>query len=99
VKLPVVEIYTSVGYSSGKSNIDFKGNYTSTYSYKTGYPPPNDNATETVTVTDPVTLNYTGNGLSNTWGLRLNLAIFKIYADYTFAKYSGLGAGIAFSFR
>lgn len=89
VKLPIVEFYTSVGYSGGKSNIDFKGHYTVKY---TG-------TTATANLTDPVSLNYTGNGLSNTWGVRFNLAIFKIYADYTFSKYNGLGAGIAFSFR
>lgn len=95
VKLPVVEFYASLGYSTGKSNVDFKGNYTATY--KTGYPPPNDKVSSTIS--DPISLNYTANGISNTWGMRLNLAFFKIYADYTFAKYSGLGAGLAFSFR
>jgi len=88
VKLLIVEFYTSVGYSGGKSNVDFKGNYTATYSNGSS-----------ASVTDPVSLSYTANGLSNTWGVRFNLAIFKIYADYTFAKYSGLGAGIALSIR
>ena len=88
VKLPIVELYTSVGYSGGKSNVDFKGNYTASYSNGSS-----------ATVSDPVSLSYAANGLSNTWGVRLNLAFFKIYADYTFAKYNGLGAGVAFSFR
>jgi hypothetical protein len=88
IKLPVIEIYASVGYSGGKSNVDLKGTYTTTY-----------NNGSTASITDPVSLSYTANGLSNTWGLRLNLTILKIYADYTFAKYNGIGGGIALSIR
>jgi hypothetical protein len=95
VKFSLLELYTSVGYSTGKSTIDLKGDYTITYN--TGFPPPNDK--ETATKKDPVSFAYNAGGISNTWGVRLNITILKVYADYTFAKYNGVGVGIALAFR
>ncbi len=95
VKFALLELYTSVGYSSGKSTIDLKGDYTITYN--TGFPPPNDKAT--ATQKDPVSLSYHASGISNTWGARLNITFLKIYADYTFAKYNTVGIGLALALR
>ncbi len=95
VKFSLLEIYTSVGYSTGKSSINLNGDYTITYN--TGYPPPNNKVT--ATQKDPVSLSYTAGGITNTWGVRLNLTILKVYADYTFAKYNGVGVGIALALR
>ncbi len=95
VKFSLLELYTSIGYSTGNSNIDLKGDYT--ISYSTGLPAPNDKAT--TTQKDPITLSYNAGGISNTWGARLNLTIFKVYADYTFATYNNAVAGISLSFR
>lgn len=95
VKFSLLEIYTSVGYSTGKSDINLNGDYTITYN--TGYPPPNDKVT--AHQKDPVALSYTAGGITNTWGIRLNLTILKVYADYTFAKYNGVGVGIALALR
>lgn len=93
VKLAMFEVYTALGYTSGKADVNLKGNYTVNYTDKgTGLTFKN-------TVTDPVALGYTNNGVSNTWGLRVNLLFLKIFADYTFANYNGAGAGVAFSFR
>ena len=91
VKFSLLEIYTSVGYSTGKSTIDLKGDYDYT-------PNPATPAIHAVK-TDPVSLAYNASGISNTWGVRLNLLFLKVYADYTFAKYNGAGIGIAFAFR
>jgi hypothetical protein len=94
VKLAFFEIYTSVGYMSGKSTLGFKGDYNITYQNQlpaTG--------SQTVTVTDPINITYKVSGISNTWGARLNIFFLKIFADYTFAEYNGASAGIAFSFR
>ena len=90
VKFAFLELYTSLGYATGKSNIDMKGDYTITYKN-----PP----VQGKPVTDPVSLSYDGGGVSNTWGIRLNLSVLKVYADYTFAKYNGVGAGIALALR
>ena len=95
VKFSLLELYTSIGYATGKSNINLNGDYTITYN--TGYPPPNNKVT--ATQKDPLALSYNGSGLSNTWGIRLNLSILKIYADYTIAKYNGIGMGLALAFR
>ncbi len=95
VKLAFLEIYTAIGYSNGKSTINLKGNYA--VSYNTGFPPPNN--VVSTNVVDPISLSYTGGGMSNTWGVRFNLLIFKVYADYTFAKYNGVGVGIALALR
>jgi hypothetical protein len=94
-KFSILEIYTALGYQSGKSNINVNGTYQATL--YTNFPPPNN--TVAINATNPLAISYIASGISNTWGLRLNLAFFKIYADYTFAKYNGIGAGIAFAFR
>ncbi|RTL52365.1 MAG: hypothetical protein EKK39_06835 [Sphingobacteriales bacterium] len=95
VKFSFLEIYTAIGYNSGKSNINVNGSYQATLN--TNFPPPNN--TFTINATDPLAMSYTASGISNTWGVRFNLFILKIYADYTFAKYNGIGAGVAFAFR
>lgn len=95
VKFSLLELYTSLGYSKGTSTIDLKGNYTVTYN--TGFPPPNDKVT--TQLKDPISLGYNASGISNTWGIRLNILILKVYADYTFASYNNAGAGIALAFR
>lgn len=94
VKLAMFEVYTSLGYTSGKADANLKGSYTFTYKDNT-----NPLLTYSATVVDPVALSYNNSGVSNTWGLRLNLFFLKVFADYTFANYNGAGAGVAFSFR
>ena len=95
VKFSLLELYTAVGYASGSSNIKLSGDYTITYN--TGLPAPNDKST--TTQKDPIGLKYNGSGLTNTWGVRLNITVLKVYADYTFAKYNTVGLGIALAVR
>jgi len=95
VKFSLLELYSSIGYTSGKSSINLKGDYTITYN--TGLPSPNDKSV--TTQKDPISLAYSASGISNTWGIRLNLTILKVYADYTFAKYNNIGVGIALALR
>jgi len=90
-KFAFLELYTSVGYISGKSNLNLKGDYTTTYQTIAG--------PQTVTATDPIALGYKASGVTNTWGARVNIFFFKLYADYTFATYNGASLGAAFSFR
>lgn len=93
VKLAVFEIYTALGYTTGKADANLKGNYVVSYTDK------NTGLVYKNSVTDPVALNFKNSGVSNTWGLRVNLLFLKIFADYTFANYNGAGAGVSFSFR
>ena len=95
VKFALLEIYTSLGYTTGKADVNLNGSYTVTYKDQSTIPASNYN----VTVVDPIALSYNNSGVSNTWGVRLNLLFFKIFGDYTFANYNGFGAGVAFSFR
>ena len=93
LKLLMLEIYYSPGYITGKSDASLKGSYTINYKDQgTG-------ATFSNTVVDPVSLNYTNSGVSNTFGVRLNLFFLKVFADYTFAQYNTAGAGVALSIR
>lgn len=95
VKFALLEIYTSLGYTTGKADVNLNGSYTITYKDQSTIPPSN----YSVTVVDPVALSYNNSGVSSTTGIRLNLLFLKIYGDYTFANYNGFGAGVAFSFR
>ncbi len=93
VKLALLEAYTAVGYTSGTCDASLLGTYNVPYTdVATGFSFNN-------AITDPVALNYENSGISSTWGLRLNFALLKVFADYTFANYNTVGAGIAFSFR
>lgn len=94
VKLAFFEVYTALGYTSGNADANLKGSYTFTYKDNT-----NPLITYSSTVVDPVALTFKNSGISNTWGLRMNVLFLKIFADYTFANYNGAGAGVAFSFR
>jgi hypothetical protein len=89
VKFSLLELYAAIGYSTGNSTMNVNGDYTVSY----------NSGTVTTTKSNPVSLSYSAAGLSNTWGIRLNLTILKVYADYTFAKYNGIGAGIALGIR
>jgi hypothetical protein len=90
-KFAFLELYTSIGYINGTSNLKLKGDYDVTYQSILG--------PQNVTVTDPVALGYKASGVTNTWGARFNIFFFKLYADYTFATYNGASVGAAFSFR
>jgi hypothetical protein len=91
VKFAFLEVYGAIGYTAGRSKIDVKGTYTASYTAS--------GANVSSSVKDPIALAYNVSGLSNTWGVRLNVFFLKIYGDYTIAKYNGISAGIAFSFR
>jgi len=85
---PFITIYGGLGYTGGKSELNVLGTYEFTY----------DNGTPGE-VNDPIALSYNPSSVRASLGARLNLAFFKIYADYTVQEYSNLSAGIAFSFR
>ncbi len=93
VKLAMFEAFTAVGYTNGTCDAGLLGTYTVNYTDQSNGQQFNSS------VTDPVSINYKNSGLSNTWGLRLNLSILKVFADYTFANYNTVGAGVALSFR
>lgn len=92
----LITLYGSVGYNNGSSSLKMKGDYTLSYTVSGG---PLDGQTRSEMISDPYNLDFEANGVRGTLGARLNLAFFKIFADYTFQEYNTASAGIAFSFR
>ncbi len=90
VNVPVVCVYAGIGYGHTSSNFDVKGTFDDV---------PSETGTGTVTVTDPISLAYTTDGFDFNVGVRLRLAIFAIYADYTVGDYSQITAGVGLNFR
>lgn len=90
---PIITLYGGIGLDSGTSDLKINGTYNLTYRIE------GTANTVTETVTDPLNLDFKTSGLRGTLGARLNLAFFKIFADYSIKDYNTLTAGIAFSFR
>lgn len=95
--LKLITFYGSLGYNNGKTTAKMKGDYNLTYDVEDS----NGNVITTVneSVSDPINLDFEANGVRATLGTRLNLSVFKIFADYTFQEYNTATFGIAFSFR
>jgi hypothetical protein len=95
INFPIINFYGGIGYGAGTSDLKVKGTYD--LEYDTGYPAPFNK--KTVTLTNPLNLDFEASGVRATVGTRLSLGFFKIFADYTIQEYNTLAAGIAFSFR
>ena len=93
----IITIYGGIGYNNGKSTVKLKGTYDLSYDVEDSSG--NVIGTASESVTDPINLGFDANGMRATFGTRLNLAFFKIFADYTLQEYNTVSAGIAFSFR
>ena len=93
----IVTIYGGLGYNGGTTSFDVKGDYTLSYTIQDlGQ---TNLSTLNETITDPVNLDFKSSGTRATIGARLNLAFFKIFADYTLQEYNTATLGFAFSFR
>jgi|26BtaG_2_1085354.scaffolds.fasta_scaffold00386_2 hypothetical protein len=93
----LITFYGGVGYNNGKTTVKLKGDYLLTYDIEDS----NGNYMGSVdeSISDPINLSFAANGMRATLGTRLNLSIFKIFADYTFQEYNTATLGIAFSVR
>ena len=98
IDLKIINFYAGLGYTAGNASLQVKGDYTYTYNLEstTGIPL-GDSVTQRIH--DPIDVSYNLNGVKGTIGARLNLAWFKVFADYSFQGYSTANAGISFSFR
>lgn len=97
VNLKVVNFYAGAGYSSGNSSIQLLGDYVLSYDIE-------DEAGNTIgsvseSLNDPLDLTANTGGVRGTVGMRINLSVFKIFADYTLQEYNTITAGIAVSIR
>lgn len=94
----VVNFYAGLGYAKGTGSFDVKGTYQ--YQMTVEDALGNNLGSQTYTVSDPISIDYElEKSLTATVGARLNLAFFKIFADYTIQEYNTVSVGVAFSFR
>lgn len=95
VNLKIISFYAGLGYSAGNASTVVKGNYSYNVYNGGGLP-----TGATVDFVDPINIDYKmKSGVKATIGTRLNLAWFKIFADYSIQEYNTVNAGLAFSFR
>ncbi len=98
VDLKVINFYGGLGYSAGDASVVIKGTYQFDYDIKDTL----GNIINTVSeeIVDPIDINYTQpKKVKATVGMRLNLSVFKIFADYSIQDYGTLNTGIAVSFK
>lgn len=93
----IITLYGSVGYNNGKTSMKMKGDYMLSYDVEDANGNLIGSAEESIS--NPINLDFEANGMRTTLGTRLNLSIFKIFADYTFQEYNTATVGIAFSVR
>lgn len=93
----LITFYGSIGYNNGKTTAKMKGDYILTYDIEDSSG--NQIGTIEEPISNPINLDFEANGMRATIGTRLNLSIFKIFADYTFQNYNTATVGIAFSVR
>ena len=93
----IVSVYGGLGYNGGTSSFDIKGDYSLSYDIQDSGQ--NNLSILDETITDPINLDFKTSGTRATIGARLNLAFFKIFADYTLQEYNTATVGVAFSFR
>ncbi|MFY0627979.1 MAG: hypothetical protein JXR07_16900 [Reichenbachiella sp.] len=90
-KLSILTIYGGGGYSTASTDLKVTGTYEIEDSGNDLLPP--------VVLTDPVNENFKSDGWRGSLGLRLQLAIVTLHADYTFQEYNMLTAGLGISIR
>ena len=92
---PFVSVFGAVGISRGSADLAMKGVYELEYLQQIG----GLDVATTTSITDPLSLNYSANSTLATIGARLNLAILKIYAQYSLQEYQTASVGISVGLR
>jgi len=92
---PFVSVFGAVGISRGSADLGMKGVYELEYLQQIG----GLDVATTTSITDPVSLNYSANSTLATIGARLNLAILKIYAQYSLQEYQTASVGVSMGLR
>ncbi|MFT5236599.1 MAG: hypothetical protein ACI9M9_000186 [Flavobacteriaceae bacterium] len=93
----LVTLFAAVGYGTGSTSLKLKGDYELQYKLEDNAGNSLGNVTETIS--NPINIKANNGSVKGTLGARLNLSIFKIFADYTFQEYSTFSGGIAISVR
>jgi hypothetical protein len=92
---PFVSVFGAVGVSRGTADLGMKGVYELEYLQQVG----GTDVSTTTSITNPVSLDYSASSTLATIGARLNLAILKIYAQYSIQEYQTLSAGVSIGIR
>ncbi len=92
---PLISVFGAVGISRGSADLGMKGVYELEYLQQIG----GLEVPTTTSITDPVSLDYSANSTLATVGARLNLAILKIYAQYSLQEYSTASVGVSLGLR
>jgi len=92
----LLSFYSAVGYTNATTTLDVLGDYDYTYTVKDS----NGNVigTNTITITDPLSMDYNTNGMNATFGVKLNLMFLRFFADYTIQEFPVINAGIGVKF-
>ena len=92
----LLTIYGSTGYSKGDVKFNVNGTFDYTYDVQ------DNNGShiryETVSVDDPIKTKASTDEMFFNAGVKLKLAFFQIYADYTLQQYPVANVGIGFRF-
>ena len=92
-----ITLYAAIGYGTGGASVKLKGDYELTYDLEDGAGNPLGTVSETIS--NPINIKANNGSVKGTLGARLNLSVFKIFANYTFQEYSTFSGGIAVSVR
>ena len=94
----IVNFYAGIGYVAGSTSTKVLGDYTFQYDLENAIGLPIAGEQER-TIHDPIDISYSLSGVKATLGMRINIAWFKIFADYSFQEYQTANAGISFYFK
>lgn len=97
VNLAVIEFFASAGFGRGGSRLELNGDYTLTYDLESADGFPLGQLSETIT--NPLQFKADVNSPRFGLGMRLNLAIFKLFASYTIQEYNTFSTGLSVSIR
>ncbi len=99
-KLGPLTPYLGVNYNNSSVEMNMKGTYPVTI-YNPAYNNGNGSfgRNEVLNVSDPIALTGSANGFRANAGFRIKLLILTIHADYTFAKYNMLTAGVGINLQ
>ena len=92
---PFISVFGAVGISRGSADLGMKGIYELEYTQQVG----GFEVPIVTSISDPLTLDYSANSTLATIGTRLNLAILKIYAQYSLQEYSTATVGVSLGLR
>lgn len=94
--LPFISLYGGLGYETSTLDVDITGNYPMNVSIDNE----NMNINAYEVIEDPFSYSDEGgNTYSLIGGASIKLAIFRLFGEYTLAKYPSANAGIGISFR